>query len=86
MEIVRRLLAGFREGGAEDLPDDALREFFDPRVEWVPIPEGVLAGGEYRGYEGVRRFWPISLRPGMRSPSRHRTFESRAISSSLPCE
>jgi ketosteroid isomerase-like protein len=55
IEIVRRLLA--RSGDGEDLTDDALAEFFDPGVEWVPIPQGVLAGRHYRGFEGIRRFW-----------------------------
>jgi ketosteroid isomerase-like protein len=38
------------------LTDDFLSEFFDPAVEWVPIPQGVLVGTRYVGFEGIRRF------------------------------
>jgi ketosteroid isomerase-like protein len=39
------------------LTDAALAELYDPEVEWVPVPQGLLAGGSYVGYEGIRRFW-----------------------------
>ena len=28
-----------------------------PEVEWVAAPHSLLASEEYRGYDGVRRFW-----------------------------
>jgi ketosteroid isomerase-like protein len=61
LELVRRgfqaFLGGHWETRAETLTDDFLSEFFDPEVEWHPIPQGVLAGGTYVGFEGLRRFW-----------------------------
>jgi ketosteroid isomerase-like protein len=39
------------------LSDAALRDYFDPEVEWVPAPQSLLAGSSYTGYDGVRRFW-----------------------------
>jgi ketosteroid isomerase-like protein len=45
------------DGVGEYLSDTLLAEYFDPAVEWVPVAQGVLAGNEYRGYEGTRRFW-----------------------------
>jgi ketosteroid isomerase-like protein len=39
------------------LGDAALSEYFDPEIEWVPAQQSLLAHREYRGYEGVRRFW-----------------------------
>ena len=64
VELVRRWYAfieGF-EGRIETdeigdrLSDATLGDFFDPKLEWVPIPQGPLAGSTYRGFEGVRRF------------------------------
>lgn len=59
--MVRRgfqaFLGGHWEARLEDLTDDFLNEFFEPEVEWRPIPQGVLAGGRYVGFEGMRRFW-----------------------------
>ena len=54
--VVRRAFAALGDAKPEDLTDDVLREFFDPAVEWVPVPQGVLAGGSYLGFEGVRDF------------------------------
>jgi ketosteroid isomerase-like protein len=39
------------------LSDAALRGYFDPEIEWVPVPQSILATRSYEGYEGVRRFW-----------------------------
>jgi hypothetical protein len=39
---------------------DEVREIFDPEVEWVAAPHSLLASEEYRGYDGVRRFWTKS--------------------------
>jgi ketosteroid isomerase-like protein len=62
VELVRRLdaeLAG--RGSAEDferrLTDDALGAFLDPAIEWVPVPDSLLAIDRYRGFDGTRRFW-----------------------------
>jgi ketosteroid isomerase-like protein len=62
VELVRRLyreLAG--PGSAEEfkerLTDDALSALFDPEIEWVPVPDSLLAVDRYRGFDGVRRFW-----------------------------
>lgn len=51
VEVVRRTF----EVGVRDV--DALLEFFDPAVEWVPVPQSLLAGESYRGHDGVRRLW-----------------------------
>ena len=56
MEIVRRAFAVLGEAQPEELTDQALNDFYDPGVEWVPIPQGVLAGNSYVGFEGIRRF------------------------------
>ncbi len=56
VEIVRRFI-GSGDRQPEELTDDFLNEFFDPDVEWLPIPQGVLAGSRYVGFEGIRRFW-----------------------------
>jgi ketosteroid isomerase-like protein len=56
VEVVRRFYAiGNRP--LEELTDDLLSAFFDPEVEWVPIPQGVLGGNNYVGFESLRRFW-----------------------------
>jgi ketosteroid isomerase-like protein len=65
VEIVRRAFARLVERvgsvGPEEieaqLNDAVLEEFYDPDVEWVPVPQGLLAGRSYVGYEGIRRFW-----------------------------
>jgi ketosteroid isomerase-like protein len=62
VELVRRLYAALAsEGSGRDfelrLTDEALSRFLDPRIEWLPVPDSVLAADSYRGFEGVRRFW-----------------------------
>jgi ketosteroid isomerase-like protein len=62
VELVRRLYAELAsEGSAREfeqrLTDDALGAFLDPGIEWVPVPDSLLAVDRYRGYDGVRRFW-----------------------------
>jgi ketosteroid isomerase-like protein len=56
VEVVRRFYA---IGGRplEELTDDFLGELFDPEVEYDTIPNGMLGGSTYRGFEGLRRFW-----------------------------
>jgi ketosteroid isomerase-like protein len=54
--IVRRVFETIGDSRPEDLRDDVLAELFDPEVEWVPVPQGLLAGASYEGYEGIRRF------------------------------
>jgi len=39
------------------MTDDALGRFLDPSVEWMPVEGSVLAVDDYRGFDGVRRFW-----------------------------
>ena len=62
MELVRRLYAELAsEGSSREferrLTDETLGRFLDPRIEWVPVPDSLLAVDSYRGFEGVRRFW-----------------------------
>lgn len=64
VESARRMFAelgssGFRNVDQVEglLSDAALSEFCDPRVEWVPVSQSLLAVETYQGYEGVRRFW-----------------------------
>ena len=59
VEAVRRLFAAFQsvDVGNFERHLDEVREIFDPEVEWVAAPHSLLASEEYRGYEGVRRFW-----------------------------
>jgi ketosteroid isomerase-like protein len=64
VELVRRMFAFFKafEGRIETdevtgrLPDAALGDFFDPKLEWFPIPEGVLGDSTYRGFDGFRHW------------------------------
>ena len=61
-ELVRALYAELLSGGSVRdfegrLTDDALARFLDPRIEWVPAPDSLLAVDSYRGFDGVRRFW-----------------------------
>jgi ketosteroid isomerase-like protein len=56
VEVVRRAFAVLGDAQPEELTDHALNAFYDPGVEWVPIPQGVLAGNRYVGFEGIRRF------------------------------
>jgi ketosteroid isomerase-like protein len=62
VELVRRLYAALAsEGSARDfdqrLTDAALSPFLDPEVEWLPVPDSLLAADSYRGFDGTRRFW-----------------------------
>ncbi|MEK6252241.1 MAG: nuclear transport factor 2 family protein [Actinomycetota bacterium] len=60
IELSRRVFAELARANELDeveRTDAALEEFFDPDVEWVPVPQGLLAGSTYQGYEGIRRFW-----------------------------
>jgi ketosteroid isomerase-like protein len=62
IELVRRFYAALAsEGSPRDfdqrLTDDALSRFLDPGIEWVAVPDSVLAVETYRGYDGVRRLW-----------------------------
>jgi ketosteroid isomerase-like protein len=61
-ELDRALYDELLSGGSvrdfeRRLTDDALARFLDPRIEWVPAPDSLLAVDSYRGFEGVRRFW-----------------------------
>ena len=59
LEIVRTLFAALQSvnvGNVERRLDE-VREIFDPEVEWIAAPHSLLASGEYRGYDGVSRFW-----------------------------
>jgi ketosteroid isomerase-like protein len=58
-EVVHRLFAAFQNVDLGNLERrfDEVREIFDPEVEWVAAEHSLLASEEYRGYEGVRRFW-----------------------------
>ena len=59
VEVVRRLLAALQsvDSGNFERRFAEIREIFDPEVEWVAAPHSLLASEEYRGYDGVRRFW-----------------------------
>ena len=59
VEVVRRLFAAFQgvDVGNFERRLDEVREIVDPEVEWVAAPHSLLASEEYRGYDGVRRFW-----------------------------
>ena len=62
VELVRRLYAALASEGSvrefeRRLTDEALSPFLDPRIEWLPVPDSLLAVDSYRGFEGVRRFW-----------------------------
>jgi ketosteroid isomerase-like protein len=62
VELVRRLYTELASEGATEefvqrLTDDALSRFLDPGIEWVPVPHSLLAVDDYRGFDGVRRFW-----------------------------
>ena len=60
--LVRRLYAELAsEGSGEDfetrLTDEALSRFLDAEIEWLSVPDSLLAVESYGGFEGVRRFW-----------------------------
>ena len=62
VELVRRLYAALASEGSvrefeRRLTDEALSPFLDPQIEWLPVPDSLLAVDSYRGFEGVRRFW-----------------------------
>jgi ketosteroid isomerase-like protein len=62
VELVRRLYAALASEGSgpefeRRLTDEALGRFLDPRIEWLPVADSLLAVDTYRGFEGVRRFW-----------------------------
>ena len=59
VEVARRLFAAFQsvEAGSFERRFEEVREIFDPDVEWVAAPHSLLSSEEYRGYDGVRRFW-----------------------------
>jgi ketosteroid isomerase-like protein len=59
VEVVRRLFTAFRsvDVGSFERGFDEVRALLDPEVEWVASPHSLLASEEYRGYDGVRRFW-----------------------------
>jgi ketosteroid isomerase-like protein len=62
VELVRRLYAALgSEGSGREferrLTDEVLSRFLDPRIEWLPVPDSLLAVDSYRGFDGVRRFW-----------------------------
>ena len=62
IELVRRLYGELAsEGPTPDferrLTDEALSQFLDPGIEWVPVAHSLLAVESYRGFDGVRRFW-----------------------------
>ena len=55
IEVVRRAIATLGDSRL-DVTDDALEEFFDPDVEWLADPQGVLGRSSYVGFDGIRRF------------------------------
>lgn len=59
VEVVRRLFDAFERVDVGDFERrfDSVREILDPEVEWIAVPQSLLASEEYRGYDGVRRFW-----------------------------
>lgn len=60
VEVVRGLFAAFQnvdDVGNLERRLDEVREIFDPEVEWVAAPHSLLASEDYRGFDGVRRFW-----------------------------
>jgi ketosteroid isomerase-like protein len=62
VELVRRLYAALASEGSsrefeQRLTDQALSRFMDPGIEWLPATDSLLAVDNYRGFEGVRRFW-----------------------------
>ena len=62
IELVRRLYGELASEGStpefeQRLTDEALGNFLDPEIEWVPVAHSLLAAERYRGFDGVRRFW-----------------------------
>ena len=84
--VVRRAFAALGDAKPEDLTDDVLREFFDPAVEWVPVPQGVLAGGSYLDSKAFATSRPTSSALGMTFAPSPRKSVRRMIVSSPSCE
>ncbi len=62
IELVRRLYGELASEGStrefdQRLTDEALSQYLDPGIEWVPVAHSLLAVESYRGFDGVRRFW-----------------------------
>jgi ketosteroid isomerase-like protein len=62
VDLVRRLYAALASEGStrefeERMTDDALGQFLDPEIEWLPVNQSLLAVDSYRGFDGVRRVW-----------------------------
>jgi ketosteroid isomerase-like protein len=62
VDLVRRLYAELASGGSvqefeKRLSDEALSAFLDPGIEWVPVPDSLMAVDRYRGFDGVRQYW-----------------------------
>jgi ketosteroid isomerase-like protein len=62
VELVRRVFASFEGGVDADefqrrFQGAPIEDFYDPEVELVPASQSLLATGEYRGHEGIRRFF-----------------------------
>jgi len=59
VDVVRRLFAALQsvDPGNVERRLDGVREIFDPEIEWVAAPHSLLSSEEYRGFDGVRRFW-----------------------------
>jgi ketosteroid isomerase-like protein len=59
VEAARKLFAAFHgvDIGSFERRLEEVRDLIDPEVEWVAAPQSLLASEEYRGYDGVRRFW-----------------------------
>jgi ketosteroid isomerase-like protein len=62
VELIRRFYAHLGRPGSpaefeQRLTDDALSEFLDPGIEWIPVTDSLLAVDRYRGFEGVRQVW-----------------------------
>ena len=60
--MVRRLYGALASEGSppefeQRLTDEALGDFLDQGIEWVPVAHSLLAFESYRGFDGVRRFW-----------------------------
>jgi ketosteroid isomerase-like protein len=53
VEIVRRLLKAFADGGLDAL--DAMAEFWDPHINWRAAEGAIDDVGEMHGWEAVRR-------------------------------
>ena len=62
IELVRRLYGELASEGStrefeQRLTDEALSQYLDPGIEWLPVAHSLLAVERYRGFDGVRRFW-----------------------------